>query len=635
MKPNLFALTVILTATIHLPTTCSQRTKPYKVCGQLVQCGNTTLHYPFWGLTRPVYCGHPGFKITCKHNVTILRDKSLSFRVLKINTSHRTITIARNDLWSSYCPQYLHNTTYDSNLFNDNNFDQEDVTLFYGCDSTSNFLSSHSFGCGVNDTKNNSYVIGTKMINVDNMINDSMKCNTQITVPVMQSLAKRLAETTDEVSDLRSTLKAGFNLEWTANDDECDQCVQSGGRCGSNLQRSTFFACYFANESFSLACDDENQDTSEGCNGAVENNFYRKWKLVTGVSCGITGIMVLLFVIVLYRGNRLMKTQKAANHQIEMFIRSYGTLGPKRFKYSEIKKMTNSFLEKLGQGGYGSVYKGQLPNGRLVAVKLLAGAQGDGEDFINEVASISKTSHINIVTLLGFCIEGKKRALLYEFMPNGSLDKFLRGDGSHLDWNTLFQIAKGIARGLEYLHRGCNTRIVHFDIKPHNILLDEEFVPKISDFGLAKLCKRKESIVSVIGVRGTAGYMAPEVFCRSLGGASHKSDVYSYGMMVLEMAGSHKHNSCSSTSTSENYFPDRIYEQVDDEEEEELARKMMIVSLWCIQSDPSDRPSIDKVVEMLEGSFESLQVPTRRFESSSTRLFRDFSSSNSQTKVEL
>ncbi|KAJ0687948.1 putative glycerophosphodiester phosphodiesterase, protein kinase RLK-Pelle-LRK10L-2 family [Helianthus annuus] len=252
------------------------------------------------------------------------------------------------------------------------------------------------------------------------------------------------------------------------------------------------------------------------------------------------------------------KGPEAANNKIEIFIRNYGNLAPKRYKYSEIEKMTNSFQEKLGHGGYGSVYRGQLHDGHQVAVKLLSEATGDGEDFINEVASIGRTSHVNIVTLLGFCFEGKKRALLYKFMPNGSLDKFLRGDGSHLDWNTLFQIAKGIARGLEYLHKGCNTRIVHFDIKPHNILLDEEFVPKISDFGLAKLCKTKESIVSVMGARGTAGYMAPEVFFKSLGGASHKSDVYSYGMMVLEMTGARKHNNTSVNSTSEAYFPDWV-----------------------------------------------------------------------------
>ncbi|KAB2611862.1 receptor-like protein kinase [Pyrus ussuriensis x Pyrus communis] len=155
--------------------------------------------------------------------------------------------------------------------------------------------------------------------------------------------------------------------------------------------------------------------------------------------------------------------------------------------------MTNSFKEKLGQGGYGAVYKGKLKDGRLVAVKVLTKLKGGGEEFINEVAAISRTSHVNIVSLLGYCFECSKRALIYEFMPNGSLEKFIfnasnpKNDHHHLGWETLDQISLGIARGLEYLHRGCNTRILHFDIKPHNILLNEKFTPKISDFGLACL----------------------------------------------------------------------------------------------------------------------------------------------------
>ncbi|KAL4639408.1 hypothetical protein ACB092_03G215800 [Castanea dentata] len=321
--------------------------------------------------------------------------------------------------------------------------------------------------------------------------------------------------------------------------------------------------------------------------------------------------------------------------KVEAFIRNYGSLAPKQYSYSFVKKVTNSFKNKIGQGGYGVVYRGMLPDDRLVAVKVLSESKGNGEDFINEIASISRTSHVNVVALLGFCYEKKKRALIYEYMSNGSLDKFIytrrsSSENGLLKWKTRNEIVIGIARGLEYLHRGCNTRILHFDIKPHNILLDDHLCPKISDFGLAKLCERKDSVVSTMNARGTAGYIAPEVQCRNIGRVSHKSDVYSYGMMVLEIVAGRKNIDAEVSHTSEIYFPHYVYEHLEggkdlrldgitSEEEEEIARKMILISLWCIQTIPSNRPSMTKVVEMLEGSLQSLPMPPNPSLSSPTR----------------
>ncbi|KAK9265468.1 hypothetical protein L1049_012594 [Liquidambar formosana] len=332
--------------------------------------------------------------------------------------------------------------------------------------------------------------------------------------------------------------------------------------------------------------------------------------------------------MVFWRGN--IKNDQ----NVEALIRHFGSLAPKRYSYSDIKKITNCFKDELGQGGFGNVYKGMLLNGHPVAVKLLKASKGNGEDFINEVASISRTSHVNVVTLLGFCLEGPKRALIYEFMPNGSLDKFIYNENplktdQRLGWEKLHQIAVGIAQGLEYLHRGCNTRILHFDIKPHNILLDEDFCPKISDFGLSKLCPRKESIISMLEARGTIGYIAPEVFSRNFGGVSHKSDVYSYGMMILEMVGGRK-NLDVGGRTSEIYFPHWVYKRLEldnnlrlqgdiSEEENTIARKMILVGLWCIQTNPAHRPSMSEVMTMLEGSIEALQIPPKPYLSSPPR----------------
>ena len=358
-----------------------------------------------------------------------------------------------------------------------------------------------------------------------------------------------------------------------------------------------------------------------------------------GASAGVGGIIVLSAVIICYLKREqlssmvvMTKKNTTENQYAKAFIKNQGSLQPKRYSYSEIKKMTNSFKEKLGQGGYGSVYKGKLLDGHLVAVKVIKELKGSGEEFINEVASISRTSHVNIVTLLGYCYGTTKRALVYEFMPKGSLDKFINNQGPsgtncQLEREALFQIAVGVARGLEYLHRGCSIRILHFDIKPQNILLDEDLCPKISDFGLARLCQRKDSIVSMLGTRGTIGYIAPEVFSRGFGGVSYKADVYSYGMLVLEMLGKRKNLNVGVSHTSEKYFPDWIYQElilVENvgnniemaEEVEEMEWKMILVSLWCIQSAPTDRPSMTKVVEMLEGRLQSIEIPPKPFLSS-------------------
>ncbi|XP_050210938.1 LEAF RUST 10 DISEASE-RESISTANCE LOCUS RECEPTOR-LIKE PROTEIN KINASE-like 2.1 [Mercurialis annua] len=373
------------------------------------------------------------------------------------------------------------------------------------------------------------------------------------------------------------------------------------------------------------------------------------WVCGAGATAASIALLVIIFYCLKKRAYWKKKTQES--ERIEAFLKNHGPMAVKRYKYKQVKKMTQSFKEKLGQGGYGCVFKGKLPNGRHVAVKILKDSDSNGEDFINEVSSISKTSHVNIVTLLGFCFEGSKRTLIFEFMSNGSLEKHIFEKNSspsnrEFGWETLYEITLGIAHGLEYLHRGCNTRILHFDIKPHNILLDENFCPKISDFGLAKICPGRESIISMMDMRGTIGYIAPEVICKKFGGVSCKSDVYSYGMLVLEMVGAKK-SICVGVDhrSSEIYFPDWIYKRleldeevglngIENEEEKQIARKLIIVSLWCIQTNPSKRPSMGKVVEMLVGSVESLTIPTIHSSSgSSIRVVSNFTTTTEHDTV--
>ena len=334
---------------------------------------------------------------------------------------------------------------------------------------------------------------------------------------------------------------------------------------------------------------------------------------------------VLVIIILVYTW---YKRHSSMFDGVEEFLQSNNDLMPIRYSYWEIIIMTKMFKEKLGEGGFGSVYKGKLSNGRLVAVKVLGKSNGNGQDFINEVATIGRIHHVNVVHLIGFCASKSKRALVYDFMPNGSLDKCIfskEGDitkEKSLSCKEILEISLGISRGICYLHRGCNMQILHFDIKPNNILLDENFVPKVSDFGLARSCALENSIVSMTAVRGTLGYIAPELFYKNIGRVSHKADVYSFGMLLFEMASRKKNVRGNAEKTSQIHFPTWIYDHLNEgndvtaiedatEDEIETVKKMIIVALWCIQLKPCDRPSMSKVIEMLEGDFESLEMPPK------------------------
>ncbi|XP_052178533.1 G-type lectin S-receptor-like serine/threonine-protein kinase SD2-5 [Diospyros lotus] len=286
---------------------------------------------------------------------------------------------------------------------------------------------------------------------------------------------------------------------------------------------------------------------------------------------------------------------------------------PIRFTYRDLQTATNNFSVKLGQGGFGSVYQGVLPDGTRLAVKKLEGIGQGKKEFRAEVSIIGSIHHLHLVRLKGFCAEGMHRLLVYEYMANGSLDKWIfrkNRDSFMLDWKTRFNIALGTAKGLAYLHEDCDAKIVHCDIKPENVLLDDNYLAKVSDFGLAKLMTREQSHVFTT-LRGTRGYLAPEWITNYA--ISEKSDVYSYGMVLLEIIAGRK--SYDPAETSEKcHFPSYAFKMMEegklrsildselaiDEEDERLAIAIK-VALWCIQDDMHLRPSMAKVVQMLEG----------------------------------
>ncbi|KAF7850480.1 hypothetical protein BT93_L5461 [Corymbia citriodora subsp. variegata] len=335
-------------------------------------------------------------------------------------------------------------------------------------------------------------------------------------------------------------------------------------------------------------------------------------KFILGAPC----VMTLLI-------RKWRRRHLAMDQNVENFLQSNNNFWPIRYSYSDIKKITCGLKDKLGEGGYGFVFKGRLRSGRDVAVKILKKGKANGQDFISEVATIGRIHHVNVVGLIGFCFEGSKQALVYDFMHNGSLDKhiFSRGEETCLDSKEVYKIALGVAKGIEYLHRGCDMQILHFDIKPHNILLDKDLTPKVSDFGLARLYSPYHNTVSLTAARRTLGYMAPELVYKNIGGISYKADVYSFSKLLMEIASRRKNLDAVIEYSSQIYFPlwlhDHLSEGLDvpmeevSEEDKRIVKKMIIVALWCIQFNPRDRPSMRKVLEMLEGEADVLQVPPK------------------------
>ncbi|XP_057775663.1 rust resistance kinase Lr10-like isoform X2 [Salvia miltiorrhiza] len=384
-------------------------------------------------------------------------------------------------------------------------------------------------------------------------------------------------------------------------------------------------ACGGSCEALGRICAPPNNSTAKfQCVDKGKSNEVNRKIRIAGATVGsflmLTTIAALIFLcitIIKDRENR---------KKIEGFLDDYKALKPTRFGYSDIRKITNQFSEKLGEGGYGIVYKGKLSTEISVAVKVLNNSKENGEEFVNEVSTIGRIHHVNVVRLVGFCAEGFRRVLVYEFLPNDSLEKFIFQEDSKrssLSWEKLLDIALGTAKGIEYLHQGCDQQILHFDIKPHNILLDQNFNPKVCDFGLAKLCSKEQSAVTMTAARGTMGYIAPELLSRTFGRVSYKSDVYSFGMLLLEMVGGRK-NVDLKINNSQVYFPQWIYNHLnlgdefwvhieEGEHQSDIARKLTVVGLHCIQWYPADRPSMKAVVQMLEGDGSDLEMPPNPF----------------------
>ncbi|XP_075648446.1 rust resistance kinase Lr10-like [Castanea sativa] len=625
-------LTVLIALVLVHPTCCATTAMDNHTCSAS-SCGNIhNISFPFRLKTDPENCGSFSYNLSCENNRTVLYSFGGKFYVEEISYNNYTIRIVdsgiqKNNYFSTpNYSLYRYNFSWYSSLYTTyqrkgtvpERYPELSRSLVWmSCEKPVNsplYLDTCNYNnnsSSISDSKRYRYVT----VGITNASEVEDSC--QVEKMFLTSWPINNDDPNISCTDVHNELAYGFELSWLESN------------CGSYCGRFNYY-CYL-NDTNHLQCVGGIIFMADpgGCNNKFvflclfrlcfcTVLFYLETKTALGIPCVV--------VLLIYKWR---KRHLSMYDAIEEFLQSQINLMPIRYSYSNIRKMSKSFKDKLGEGGYGTVYRGKLESGPLVAIKMLGNPKANGQEFINEVATIGRIHHVNVVQLIGFCAEGPKRALIYEFMPNGSLEKYIfsREGSIPLSIKKTYKISLGVAHGIEYLHRGCDMQILHFDIKPHNILLDENFIPKVSDFGLAKIYSTNDSIVSLTAARGTLGYIAPELFYKNIGRVSYKADVYSFGMLLLEMASKRKNVNAFADHSSQIYFPTWVYGQYSEgndieiedatEEEKKIVKKMIIVALWCIQMKPSDRPSMNKVVEMLEGEVECLQMPSKPFLSSS------------------
>ncbi|KAL0403225.1 UNVERIFIED_CONTAM: LEAF RUST 10 DISEASE-RESISTANCE LOCUS RECEPTOR-LIKE PROTEIN KINASE-like 2.1 [Sesamum radiatum] len=574
-------------------------------------CGDIEIRYPFRLRDNPTNCGHwdPVFVLECQQNRTLLRLSSRRYHVQAITYNNFSILVSDPGLDSknySSCPVY---SSIDYDIYSGYmslGYTNTTVLTFLNCLSpVNNPLYVESPFCGnksafSNTSRVHSYVTA-RSISVSDL-EDSCTFD----MPAMASLpASSSTDGNFSYSQIHDMLAYGVELSWYRA--MCTSCEESKRTCFLEDNRiQCRRTCY---ESTPLSERDFGCKLEYYARGLIGLRF-------------LLGIPFIIGFLVYKRKTRRASMNKSET--IEEILKQQIHPVPINYSYSEIKKMTRNFKAKIGQGPHGTIFKGNLRSGPPAALKMLEISSTSDKEFITYVSKISRTSHENVVRLIGFCIEGKKRALVHEFMQHGSLDKhiFLQKTSPPLSCKDMFKISLGTARGIKSLH---DNNILHLWIKPENILLDQDHNPKISDSGLQNLYTSNDhEAVSPETGRYKTGFLPPEMFYKNIGEVSYKADVYSYGMLVLEMAARTQALNPYAEKSGKVYFLWWIYKQLSegkeletregDEEERKMVKKMMIVGLWCIQIRPGDRPLMSEVVAMLEGGVELLKMPPMPFQ---------------------
>ncbi|KAI9088052.1 hypothetical protein K1719_030029 [Acacia pycnantha] len=582
-------------------------------CGKI---GN--ISYPFWSKTiRPHYCGRPEFELNCppdKDHFPYIQIDSQTFNITLINPENHKMTLVRTDFVYDNCSsQYLSNTSVSThfNVFQYDQLSVTNVTLFYNCSSDYS-TEGFEFACHSPtsyDSNSNNYAFCSEYVVNEPLFPDLIKnCKPHIQVPV--SIEPHV-QPQRCLQMLQEALGKGFGVQYKG-DESCQKCWDSDGRCGWWNGTSPII-CYCRDGHHPVHCPDSSKRLS-----------IRNKVIVASVTASVVVFMMLVLFYFYKRRKRTgyaksdiqsRGASSVSSKMVDPEINASKYFGVPLFTYSELEEATNNFdsERELGDGGFGTVYKGKLRDGRYVAVKrLYENNYKRVEQFINEIQILTRLRHVNLVSLYG-CTSRHSRELLlvYEYIPNGTLADHLHGVHAKpgtLPWNIRMNIAIETATALAYLHA---SDIIHRDVKTNNILLDDHFVVKVADFGLSRLFPDHVSHVST-APQGTPGYVDPEYYeCYQL---TNKSDVYSFGVVLIELISSlpavditrHRHEINLSTMAINKIQNRALHELVDptlgfesDQKVRRMINAVVELAFQCLQNLKDMRPSMEEAAETL------------------------------------
>ncbi|XP_039163793.1 LEAF RUST 10 DISEASE-RESISTANCE LOCUS RECEPTOR-LIKE PROTEIN KINASE-like 1.2 isoform X2 [Eucalyptus grandis] len=577
----------------------------YEACAPW-NCGyGLNISYPFWiSGEKESYCGYPNFEITCVEKFPVLNFPEGEFIIEEIFHANHSILLVDALVYNDTCGAPPHHISFERTPFNLSSTNA-DFFFYYNCTLPPPPNFAYPVNCPSN--YNYSFALFPKEALQDTAVYSAVgSCSSPVSVPVHVN-----ANTTSLATmDYRKIMEMGFLLNWTAID--CSDCEESEGRCG------------FENNNFVCFCQDGPH--SQTCNDGESN---RRKKLVVGfASAGGTagGIAIIVAIIIFIYRSR----QRKKYNQSSFASRSTSSIyfsrtdsekgnvyhGLPIFDYDELKNATNNFdpAAELGDGGFGTVFKGKLQDGRVVAVKRLYESNYKRvEQFVNEVEILARLRHPNLVSLYGCTSRQSRRLLLvYEYVPNGTVADHIHGDlakpGSP-PWSTRLNIAIETANALVYLHASV---VIHRDVKTNNILLNENFSVKVADFGLSRLFPLNATHVST-APQGTPGYVDPEYHqCYQL---TEKSDVYSFGVVLMELISSlpavditrHRHEINLSALAISKIQSHALHELVDpnlgfdtDYRTGEMITAVAELGFQCLEQGHDMRPSMEEVLKTLK-----------------------------------